>query len=394
VAGPLAGVRVVDATHVLNGPFCTMLLAHMGAEVLKIEHDDGDRYRHAWMPTHLKRDGYGFLSVNSNKKGVTLNLKLERGREMFRELVKISDVVVENFTVGVMDRLGVGYEALRQVNPRIIYACSRGYGESGPYQHVRSNANTNMAMTGWMHAAQEMAEKPGAKILGIGDQAGGVSMALGICAALYHREQTGQGQKIEVAMQEALMGFMTEVFHTHYEQQPVAYPPKRCADGYYVFHLPDISNELWARLAAAMERPDLAEDPRYATPRDRRVHYHELETIVSEWVSRKTRAELWQALSAFGLSSAPVLSLGEVLEDPHVQARGAFVEVEHPEAGRIKLLAPWVRFSETPAAITSPAPLVGQDNREVYGRLLGLSDAELDQLEAEGVIWSRAAARV
>ena len=149
MAGPLSGVRVLDLTHVLNGPFCTMLLAHLGAEVLKVEHGSGDRFRHAWMPPDAKHDGYEFLMVNSNKKGITLNLKHEKGCNLFRELVKKSDVLAENFTVGVMERLGFGYETLHELNPRLIYACSRGYGESGPYKHVRANAATIMAMSGW-----------------------------------------------------------------------------------------------------------------------------------------------------------------------------------------------------------------------------------------------------
>lgn len=384
--GPLSGVRVLDLTHVLNGPFGTVILAHMGAEVLKVEYGAGDRFRHAWMPPDAKRDGYEFLMVNSNKKGITLNLKHEKGKEIFRELVKKSDAVTENFTVGVMDRLGFGYQALREINPRIIYACSRGFGETGPYRCVRANASTIMAMSGWQYAAQEQAGVGGVKAMGIGDEAAGVTLALSVCAALYAREKTGKGQKIEISMQEALMGFMASTFHTHFEGRKVGQPPKPCADGYYAFHLPDVTDELWAKLCAAMERPELAEDPRYATPKDRRRNYHELEEIVSAWVLRKTRQELWETLSSFGLSSAPVLSIGEVIDDPHIKGRGAFVPIEHPQAGTLTLLAPWARFSETPSAITSAAPLIGQHNVEVYGELLGLSEAEVRQLADEGVI--------
>ena len=386
MAGPLSGVRVLDLTHVLNGPFCTMVLAHLGAEVLKVEYGPGDRFRHSWMAPSAKRDGYEFLMVNSNKKGITLNLKHEKGRHIFRQLVDKSDVVTENFTVGVMDRLGFGYDALCEINPRIIYACSRGYGEDGPYAHVRANAGTIMAMSGWQYAAQEQAGVPGVKAMGIGDEAAGISLALAICAALYEREQSGKGQKIEVAMQEALMGFMASTFHTHFEGRKVGAAPKEAADGNYSFHLPDVTDDLWAKLSAAMGKSELAEDERYATVKGRRQHYEELEELVSEWVGGKTRRELWEVLSGFGLSSGMVLSLGEAIEDPHIKARGAFVDVEHPEAGTLKLLAPWMRFSETPAKITSPAPLIGQHNREVYGDLLGLSEAEIDKLAEEGAI--------
>ncbi len=386
MTGPLAGVRVLDLTHVLNGPFCTVVLAHLGAEVLKVEYGPGDRFRHSWMAPDAKRDGYEFLMVNSNKKGITLNLKHKKGRELFRQLVEKSDVLVENFTVGVMDRLGFGYETLKNINPRIIYACSRGYGEDGPYANVRANAGTIMAMAGWQYAAQELARKPGVKAMGIGDEAAGISLALAICAALYSREQTGRGQKVEVAMQEALMGFMASSFHTHFERRGVGAAPKEAADGHYSFHLPDVTDDLWANLSAAMGKPELAEDPRYATAKARRQHYEELEELTSEWVRGKTRRELWEVLSSFGLSSGMVLSLGEAIEDPHIKARGAFVDVEHPQAGTLKLLAPWMRFSDTPAKITRAAPLIGQDNNEVYGELLGLSESEVRELAEEGAI--------
>jgi crotonobetainyl-CoA:carnitine CoA-transferase CaiB-like acyl-CoA transferase len=384
--GPLTGVRIVDLTHVLNGPFCTMLLAHMGAEVLKIEYGSGDRYRHSWMPPDAGRDGYEFLVVNSNKKGITLNLKHKKGREIFLELVKKSDVVAENFSLGVMEKLGLGYEVLRKANPRIIYATSKGYGESGPYAPVRANASTIMAMSGWQYAAQELAHKAGIRALGIGDEAAGVSLALGICAALYARERSGQGQKLEVAMQEALMGFMVSTFHTYFENRPVAQPPKQCADGHYAFHLPDLPDPLWRRFAAAMDKPELAEDPRFASAKARRQNYHQLEELVSEWVRGKTRQELWEVLSALGLPSGPVRSLDELMKDPHLQERKAFTEIEHPQNGTTRLLAPWIRFSETPSAVTRAAPLVGQDNTEIYGELLGLSAEQLRSLAHEGVI--------
>lgn len=227
---------------------------------------------------------------------------------------------------------------------------------------------------------------PGVKALGIGDEAAGISLALATCAALYAREQTGQGQKIEVAMQEALMGFMASTFHTHFEGRDVGTAPKQAADGNYSFHLPDVTDDLWANLAAAMGRTELAEDPRYATAKGRRQHYGELEQLVSEWVRGKTRRELWEVLSSFGLSSGMVLSLGEAIGDPHIEARKAFVQVEHPQAGTLTLLAPWMRFSETPGAIESAAPLIGQHNNEVYGSLLGLSEAEVRELAEEGAI--------
>lgn len=386
MSGPLDGVRVIDLTHVLNGPFGCVLLAHLGAEVIKVEPREGDRYRRAWMPAGVRRDSYAFMAVNSNKRSVTLNLKSERGKELLRELVAGADVLVENFSAGVLDRLGFGYEVLSELNPRLVYAFSRGFGDSGPYAHVRSNAAINMAMTGWTACSQEMSGARNRGILGVGDEASGVSMALGICAALYERERSGRGQMIEISMQEALLGFMSGSLHGHFEGIHPASPPKRCLDGDYSISLTAMSDDQMVQLLAAMGISELAGDERFATVSARRANSAELETIFSQWIEGRTRSQVWEAMSAAGISSGPVLSLGEVLEDEHLNVRGAFVEVEHPEAGNIKLVAPWIRFSETPAEISRVAPTLGQDNHEVYGNILGLQETELAQLEHDGVI--------
>jgi crotonobetainyl-CoA:carnitine CoA-transferase CaiB-like acyl-CoA transferase len=384
--GALDGVRVVDLTHVLNGPFATMLLAHMGAEVLKIEYGEGDRFRHAWMPLDASHDGYEFLVVNTNKKGITLNLKHERGREIFLDLVRRSDVVVENFSVGVMDRLGLGYPVLREVNPGIVYASSKGYGEDGPNAQLRANAQTIMGATGWTDVSWSFSGRKGTMPQGIGDEAAGVSMALGVVAALYARQQTGKGQKIEVSMQEALLGFMVSNFHTLFEGQAVGAPAKKCADGYVAFHLPDMADDLWARFATELGHPEAIDQDRFATVTARREHYAEWDELVSTWVASATRDELARVFRVTGISAAPVVSLAEAVEDEHLRDRRAFVPVEDRRAGTVTMLAPWIRFGATPASITTSAPEIGEHNDEVYGELLGIDDAELERLRAEGVI--------
>jgi crotonobetainyl-CoA:carnitine CoA-transferase CaiB-like acyl-CoA transferase len=386
VTGPLVGLRVIDLTHVLNGPFATMMLAHMGADVLKIEHGQGDRFRHAWMAVDADHDGYEFLVVNANKRGITLNLKHEKGKQIFLDLVKDADVVVENFSIGVMERLGLSYERLREVNPRLIYASSKGYGEDGPAAHLRANAATIMAATGWTNAGWAFAGTEGTIPQGIGDEAAGVSLAVGILAALYGRAQTGVGQRIEVSMQEALLGFMVSNFHTLFEQRRVGALPKRCADGYVAFHLPDMSQELWSAFATALGHPEAIHDPRFETVQSRRENYAQWDEMVATWVRSSTRAELAQVFLDTGISAAPVKSLAEVVEDDHLRERRAFVEVDDPKAGTITMLSPWIRFSDTPAAIRTSAPEVGQHNDEVYAELLGLGEAELAELRAEGVI--------
>jgi crotonobetainyl-CoA:carnitine CoA-transferase CaiB-like acyl-CoA transferase len=390
--GPLSGICVLDLTHVLNGPFCTLVLAHMGAEVLKVEYGEGDRFRHIWMPRDVKRDGYEFIAMNSNKKGIMLDMKKPEGKQLFLDLMKKSDVVVENFSAGAMERLGLGYEALSEINPRIIYACSRGFGESGPYKHVRANAATISAIAGWAHEGMRLSKTPGAKTPSLGDETAGASMCMGILAALYNREKTGKGQKIEVSMHEAILGFMVSSLHMHFEKQEVGPAPKPCNDGYYYFHVPDLSDQAWAKLTAALGDGSLAKDPRFLTVGDRQRNYPAVEEAISNLVRRKSRREVWEAMSSLGLASGPVLTVGESIEDQHLKARNAFVEVEHPEAGKVKVLAPWVRFSDTPGAITSPAPLMGQHSREVFGALLGLSAKEIDALEQKKIISTHATA--
>jgi crotonobetainyl-CoA:carnitine CoA-transferase CaiB-like acyl-CoA transferase len=377
---------VLDLTHVLNGPFCTLMLAHMGAEVLKVEYGEGDRFRHIWMPADIERDGYEFIATNCNKKGIVLDMKKGEGKKLFLELMKKSDVVVENFSAGAMERLGLGYEALREINPRIIYACSRGFGESGPYKHVRANAATISAIAGWAHEGMRLSRTAGAKTPSLGDETAGASMCMGILAALYNREKTGKGQKIEVSMHEAILGFMVSSMHTYFEKQEVGPAPKPCQDGYYYFHVPDMTDEAWAKLAAGLGDASLAKDPRFLTVRDRQRNYAYVEGAIADLVSRKSRQEVWDVMSSLGLASGPVLTVGESIEDKHLRARGAFVEIDHPEAGKVKVLAPWVRFSDTPGSITRPAPLMGQHNREVFGQLLGLSAEEIDTLEKKEII--------
>jgi crotonobetainyl-CoA:carnitine CoA-transferase CaiB-like acyl-CoA transferase len=384
--GPLAGIRVLDLTHVLNGPFCTMLLAHMGADVVKVEYGAGDRFRHAWMPTDAGRDGYESLVVNANKRCVTLNLKSESGKDLFRRLVEVSDVVVENFSPGVMDRLGFGFEQLREIKEEIIYARSSGYGSNGPYVDVPAFAMLIQAISGWTDSGWTTPEARGSKPLGIGDESAGVSMALGILAALVERERTGRGEYVDVAMQEAQLGFMVSSLHTLFEGQPVAAPPAECADGYVAFHLPDLSPERWAALCRSMGHPEAIDDPRFDSIDKRRTNFEELMTEAQVWVRSMTRAELWRVFRELGLPGAPVLSMAEAVEDENLEARGAMLEVDHPAAGRLKMLRPWIRFSEHDTTVRHAGPAVGEHNREVYGELLGLSSAAVDDLAAEGAI--------
>jgi crotonobetainyl-CoA:carnitine CoA-transferase CaiB-like acyl-CoA transferase len=384
--GALDDIRVIDFTHALNGPFCTMMLGHLGAEIIKIEPPAGDGFRRSWMPPDAKVDAYEFLWVSANKKSVVLNLKEPRGADLARQLIAKADVVVENYHTGTMEKFGLGYEDLKKINPRIIYSCSRGFGETGPYKDYGSTAHTNNSMTGWTHTGWGYNKAPGTKAIGIGDEAAGVSMVCGILAALHARERTGEGQRIVVSMQEALLGFMISEFHEHFIGIEIGNKPIPVADGYFTMRVPDLSDRGWAKLVKLMEREDLLQDSRFATVAARKQHRSALYELIRTWMLGKTRQELWNGLRAIDYFGAPVLSMGEVIEDEHIKERKAFIDRDHPTAGPTKLLAPWIHMSKTPASIRTDSPALGQHTDEVLGSILGLNAGELSALRAEGVV--------
>jgi crotonobetainyl-CoA:carnitine CoA-transferase CaiB-like acyl-CoA transferase len=383
--GALQDIRVIDFTHALAGPFCVMLLGHFGADIIKVEPPGGDEFRRIWMEPGATKDAYESLWINVNKKSIVLNLKTQKGIDLARRLIARADVLVENYQKGVMERFGLDYDSVKGLNPRLIYACSRGYGEWGPYANYGNTAASNNSIAGWLHSAWKNNGAPGTKTLGIGDEAAGVSIALGILAALHARECTGEGQKVEVSMQEAVLGFMTSSMHEHFTGNRVGNSPMKVADGYFTLRVPDMNDSVWALAARLIGGNDLLQDPRFATAAARRQHRAELEEIVKNWASGKTRQEIWDGLRELDYFGAPVLSIGEVMEDRHIKERRAFIERDHPTAGPTTLLAPWIHLSKTPTSIHHDAPAIGQHTDEVLSEL-GLTKAELSDLRAEGVV--------
>src|SRR5215467_1670118 len=381
----LQDLRVIDFTHALAGPFCVMLLGHLGADIIKVEPPDGDEFRRMWMQPGATTDAYESLSINVNKKSIVLNLKTQKGVELARQLIARADVLVENYQKGVMERFGLDYDAVKTLNPRLIYACSRGYGEWGPYAKYGNTAASNNSIAGWTHSAWKNNGAPGTKTLGIGDEAAGVSIALGILAALHARERTGEGQKVEVSMQEAVLGFMTSSLHEHFTGNSVGNRPMKVADGYFTLRVPEMSDQVWAQAAPLIGGNSLLRDGRFATVAARLQHRAELEEIVRSWASSKTRQEIWDGLRELDYFGAPVLSINEVMEDRHIKARRAFIERDHPTAGPTTLLAPWIHLSKTPTSIHHDAPTIGQHTDEVLASL-GLTTGDLAQLRSEGVI--------
>jgi len=384
--GALQDVRVIDFTHALAGPFCVMLLGHLGADIIKVEPPTGDEFRRLWMPPGATIDAYESLWINVNKKSIVLNLKTPKGVELARRLVAGADVLVENYQKGVMERFGLDYDSIKALNPRLIYACSRGYGEHGPYANYGNTAASNNSIAGWTDSAWKNNGATGTKTLGIGDEAAGVSIALGILAALHARERTGEGQKVEVSMQEAVLGFMTSSMHEHFTGNSVGNRPMKVADGYFTLRVPEMSDSVWMQVAHLIGPNDLLQDRRFVTAAARRQHRAALEELVRTWASGKTRQEVWDGLRELDYFGAPVLSIGEVMEDPHIKERRAFIERDHPTAGPTTLLAPWIHLSKTPPSIHDDAPVIGQHTDEVLGGLLGLTRGELSDLRAQGVV--------
>ena len=383
--GALQDIRVIDFTHALAGPFCVMLLGHLGADIVKVEPPNGDEFRRIWMQPGANTDAYESLWINVNKKSIVLNLKTQKGVDLARRLIARADVLVENYQKGVMERFGLDYDSVKGINPRLIYACSRGYGEWGPYANYGNTAASNNSIAGWLHSAWKNNGAPGTKTLGIGDEAAGVSIAVGILAALHARERTGEGQKVEVSMQEAVLGFMTSSMHEHFTGNRVGNSPIKVADGYFTLRVPDMNDSVWAQAAKLIGGDNLLQDLRFTTAAARRQHRAELEEIVKTWASGKTRQEIWDGLRELDYFGAPVLSIGEVIEDRHIKERRAFIEREQPTAGPTTLLAPWIHLTKTPTSIHHDAPTIGQHTDEVLSEL-GLTRAELSDLRAEGVV--------
>ena len=398
MAKALQGIRVLDLTQYEAGPSCTQMLAWLGAEVIKIEPLTGEPGRTA-LSDKRGEDAWFFLLLNSGKKGVTLNLKSPRGRAMFEEMVKQADVVVENMGPGAMERLGLGYEALRRLNPRIISASVKGFGSTGPYADYKSFEWIAQAMAGAMSMTGWADGPPTKAIGGLADTGAGLHTAIGILAAIIQRQATGTGQQIEVAQQEAVVNLLRiHLRDTYADGKPVprqgnrsvnASPSNlyRCRPGgpndYVFLHVATV--DMWKSLTTIVGRPELGDDPRYADRRDRVQFIDEIDAMIEAWTEKRTKHEVMEILAGAGIPCGAVLDSVEVLADPHLKARGMIVELEHPRRGPYPMPANPVRLSDSPTEMVR-APLLGEHNQEVYGALLGYGPAELDALRRDGVI--------
>jgi CoA:oxalate CoA-transferase len=393
---PLSGIVVLDFGQIYQGPYCTMMMARAGADVVKIEPPRGEPLRRRAEPG--KSTTLPMAMLNSCKRAITLDLKQPRGKTLLRELVMHADVLLENFAPGVMDKLGVGWAALSPLNPALIYATGSGYGISGPDRDNLAMDFTIQAMSGIMSTTGAPDGPPMKSGPTLVDMMGGTALYGGILTALFERVRTGRGRLVEISMQETVYATMAspmEYFHRTGKIPPRngnrqaglssapynAYPAN---DGYVVINV--VTEEHWPKLLEAMGRQDLIGDARYATHEKRVALNDEVDEIVAAWTRTLGRFEVFALASRYRIPCAPVRDVQEAMEDKHMHERGMLEWIDHPELGRIVVPTTPLRIHGTDKVPTVPSPLIGEHNHEIYGGWLGLSAAEIDGLRAEGVI--------
>jgi len=394
-AGPLAGIRVVDLTRVLAGPFATQNLGDLGAEIWKIEPPGiGDETRR--FPPFVGGESHYFLGVNRNKKSLVVDLRDERGKEILRRLVVRADILVENYRPGVMDRLGLGYAALSELNPRLIYCAISGFGLTGPLRDKPSFDIVTQAMTGALSVNGERGRMPVKLGIPLGDMVGGVFGPIAILAALHERSRTGRGRLIDISLHDGLIGmlgyFAQLAFITGEDPPPmgsshpniVPYGAFPAADGAIIIAV--LSEPFWAKLCDALGRPDLASDPRFASPALRRDRRDEVEALIADITRTRTVAEWQERLTAADVPNAPVLGVTAALAHPHAQAREMVVEAEHAALGPIRVVGRPVKFPGAPQRPVTAPPSFGQHTAAVLRDELGYGEDEIAALREAGII--------
>jgi crotonobetainyl-CoA:carnitine CoA-transferase CaiB-like acyl-CoA transferase len=394
--GPLTGLKGIDLTHVMAGPTCTLMLADMGAEVVKIEKaPSGDDTRHM-IPPKIGEEAAAFLMMNRNKRGIVLDLKTEGGKIILRRLIATADVLVENFAPGVMERLGFGYEDLRKDYPSLIYCSLSGFGRTGPYKHRRGFDLIAQAMSGIMSFTGESPHGPPVKCgAPLSDITAGILAAMGILAAYTHRLKTGQGQWVETSLFEAalMQTYWQSAIALASGVAPRAmgsahplnapYQAFEASDGWIVVGGANQKN--WLRMLDALNAPELADDPRFRSGGDRMAHLKELEAELGARFRTKPAYYWLEALEDKGVPCGPVYDMLQALADPQTLAREMVVAVEHATLGPVKTLGLPVKFSVTPGKVSTGAPLYGEHTRAVLHEY-GFDDQQIDRFGEEGAI--------
>jgi len=398
----LTGLKVLDVTHYIAGPYCTKLLADYGADVIKVEKPgsgDGTR-RMGPFPGDIpdpEKSGL-FLHLNTNKRGITLNLKTETGVKIFKNLVKESDVLVENFSPRVMPSLGLDYQTLKKVNPRLIMTSISNFGQTGPYRDFKATEITLLALCGQMHKLGDPDREPLKHALNIYQYFAGEIASLVTIAAVMGRKTSEDGEHIDISILETMVGDPNN--KTYYygisgdkgsratvKNYPIypwgAFPAK---DGYVCIQGAGHGEEWLPRLFTMIGKPELKDDPKFSTPQNRVKYNDEFNALLYSWLIDHTKQEIFDEAAKVRYPVAPVYNTGELVSNPHYQERGYFVDIEHPRAGKLTYPGAPFRMSEAGYAIRKPAPLLGQHNEEVYCNLLGYSKHDMTILRSRGII--------
>ena len=395
-SGPLAGVRVLDLSRVLAGPYCTMTLGDLGAEIIKVERPGTGDDTRAWGPPWAGGEAAYYLSANRNKQSITVNLKHPEGQRIIRELAAVSDVVVENYKLGTLERMGIGWEQLREVNPRLIWATISGYGPDGPdanrpgYDFVAQGEAGIMAITG------EPDGEPMKVGVAIVDVTTGLFTALSICAALREREFSGQGQRVDTNLLSSGVAWLINVAENHLvsgleagrwgnaHANIVPYQAFKARDRYITVAVG--TDRQFRDLCAILDCPELADDARFVTNPQRVANREALVTLLQERIAPRVADELLAALNSATIPAGPINTISQVFEHPQVLARNMLVEVPHPTAGTVRMTGIPMEFSRTPAEVRLPPPLLGEHTDAVLSDLLGRSPAQIEDLRAVGAI--------
>ncbi len=392
MAKPLEGVVVLDLSRVLAAPYTGMILADMGADVIKIERPGKGDDSRAYGPFKNGESVY-YMSLNRGKRSMTLNMKSEEGKQILKDLVKQADVLVENFRGGTMDKLGLGYDVLKEINPRLIYSACTGFGMTGPYKHEPAYDVIVQGMGGIMSITGMPGGEPTKVGASIGDITAGIFSAVGIMMALYNREKTGKGQLVDVSMLDCQVAILENAIARYLDSgvspKPLGnrhasitpFQSLKTKDGYVIIAVGN--DTLWQKFCGLIERPDLAADERFTTNPLRTENVDALTEELTKTFTQKTMDEWLKILHDGGIPVGPINDVERVVKDPGVIARNMIVTTHHPVAGDVMMAGVPIKLSETPGSVDAPAPTLGQHTREILKEKLNMDDALIDQLYAD-----------
>jgi len=394
--GPLAGIKVIELAHIMAGPTCGLMLADMGADVIKVEKVPGGDDSRRFLPPDIGGEAASFMMMNRNKRGIAINLKELNGKQVLQHIIKTADVIIENYRMDTMDKLGLGYDDLKQINPGLIYCAISGFGRTGPYAERGGFDLIAQGMSGLMSITGEGPDRPPVKMgAPITDITAGILGAMAVSAAYVHKLKTGEGQKIDTSLFEA------GIVHTYWQSAiglatgvapgPMGsahplngpYQAFKTSDGWITLGAANQKN--WISMLDVLGAPEISDDPRFRENVDRMAHLKELEDVLSPILAEHSTDDWLKRLQEVGVPAGPVLNVNQMHEDPHTRARDMIVEVEHSRLGPVKTIGLPVKFSKTPGRVATGAPVYGQHTREVLAEY-EYGEEEISDLLASGAV--------